>query len=190
VTPADDFVIQLALDKGVLTQTQIDSANAKIAEHTDLTTTPPKLIDILIANKAVEARQLSKLLADEFGMPLVDLPSLRVPSPEAMALIPRALAVRYTVFPFAKEGGMLKLAITDPLDVDTIDSLGHVVKINIEPSVAPADEIKHAIDRFYGKDVGELDAMLSDFSISGSDHQAGPPNHLGGYPASRVRHSP
>ncbi len=167
MTPADDFVIQLALDKGVLTQAQIDAANAKIAEHTDLTTTPPKLVDTLIASRAVESRQLSKLLADEFGMPLVDLPALRVPSPEAMALIPRALAVRYTVFPFAKEGSTLKLAITDPLDVDTLDSLGHVVKINIEPSVAPADEIKHAIDRFYGKDADELDAMLNDFSVGG-----------------------
>ena len=167
MTPADDFVIQLALDKGVLTQAQIDHANEKIAAHTDLTTTPPKLVDTLIANRAVESRQLSKLLADEFGMPMVDLPALRVPSAEAMALIPRALAVRYTVFPFAKEGSTLKLAITDPLDVDTIDSLGHVVKLNIEPSVAPADEIKHAIDRFYGKDAGELDAMLDGFSVGG-----------------------
>ncbi len=167
MTPADDFVIQLALDKGVLTQAQIDDANEKIAAHTDLTTAPPKLVDTLIASRAVESRQLSKLLADEFGMPMVDLPALRVPSTDAMALIPRALAVRYTVFPFAKEGNTLKLAITDPLDVDTIDSLGHVVKLNIEPSVAPADEIKHAIDRFYGKDAGELDAMLDGFSVGG-----------------------
>lgn len=162
-------MIQLALDKGVLTQAQVDAANDKIAAHTDLTSAPPKLVDTLIASKAVEARQLSKLLADEFGMPMVDLPALRVPSSEAMALVPRALAVRYTVFPFAREGNTLKLAITDPLDVDTLDSLGHVVKINIEPSVAPAEEIKHAIDRFYGKDASEIDAMLNDFSVGGAE---------------------
>lgn len=167
MTPADDFVIQLALDKGVLTQAQVDAANEIISAHTDLTTVPPKLVDTLIASQAVDSRQLSKLLADEFGMPMVDLPALRVPSAEAMALLPRAMAVRYTVFPFAKEGNTLKLAITDPLDVDTIDSLGHVVKINIEPSVAPANEIKEAIDRFYGKDAGELNAMLNEFSIGG-----------------------
>lgn len=169
MTPADDFVLQLALDKGVLTQAQIDAANAKIAAHTDLTTAPPKLVETLIASRAVESRQLSKLLADEFGMPLVDLTALRVPSAEAMALVPRALAVRYNVFPISKEGGTLKLAITDPLDVDAIDSLGHVVKLNIEPSVAPADEIRHAIDRFYGKDSAELDAMLDTFSVGGTD---------------------
>ncbi|MFA6961765.1 MAG: ATPase, T2SS/T4P/T4SS family [Opitutaceae bacterium] len=169
MTPADDFVIQLALEKGVLTQVQIDAANEQIATHTDLTTAPPKLVDTLIAHHVVDARQLSKLLADEFGMPMVDLNALRVPSPEAMALIPRSLAVRYNVFPIAKEGNTLKLAITDPLDVDAIDSLGHVVKITIEPSVAPSSEIKHAIDRFYGKDSSEIDAMLNDFTVGGAE---------------------
>ncbi len=170
MTPADDFVLQLALDKGVLTQDQLDAANQQIAAHTDLTTAPPKLVDLLIAHQVVQPRQLSKLLADEFGMPLVDLSALRVPNTEAMALVPRAMAVRYNVFPLSKEGGSLQLAISDPLDVDAIDSLGHMLKLNIEPSVAPIDEIKHTIDRFYGKDASELDAMLSDFSIGGPDN--------------------
>jgi general secretion pathway protein E/type IV pilus assembly protein PilB len=170
VTSADDFVLQLALDKGVLTQAHIDAANERIAAHTDLTTAPPKVIDILIANHAVQPRQLSKLLADEFGMPLVDLTALRVPNTEAMALVPRAMAVRYNVFPLSKDGGALQLAISDPLDVDAIDSLGHVLKLTIEPSVAPLEEIKHTIDRFYGKDSSELDAMLNDFSVGGPDN--------------------
>jgi type IV pilus assembly protein PilB len=167
VTPADDFVIQLALEKGVLTQAQVDAASEEIAAHTDLTSAPPKLVDTLIARHAVEARQLSKLLAEEFGMPMVDLTELRVPDTEAMALLPRAMATRYTVFPVSKTGNVLKLAISDPLDVDTLDSLGHVVKLTIEPAVAPAEEIKRTIDRFYGKDASELDAMLGDFSVGG-----------------------
>ncbi len=169
MTSADDFVLQLALDKGLLTQIQIDAANQQIAAHTDLTTSPPKLVDTLIAHHAVKARDLSKLLADEFGMPLVDLTALRVPNSEAMALVPRALAVRYTVFPLSKEGGTLQLAISDPLDVDAIDSLGHILKLTIEPSVAPVDEIKHVIERFYGKDASEIDAMLDGFSVAGGD---------------------
>ncbi len=169
MTSADDFVIQLALEKGVLTQSQLDAAQARINAHTDLTTAPPKLVDALIADKAVDSRQLSKLLAEEFGMALVDLPSLRAPSADAMAVLSRALAVRYTVFPLSKEGGVLKLAISDPLDVDAIDSLGHVLKLTIEPSIAPADEIKRTIDRFYGKDEAELNAMLGDFSVGGGD---------------------
>src|SRR5690606_4458507 len=63
----------------------------------------------------------------------------------------------------------IRLAISDPLDVDTLDSLSHVLKLSVEPSVAPADEIKHTIDRFYGKDAEELDAMLNEFSVGGAE---------------------
>ena len=153
----------------MITQSQINAAQAGIDAHTDLTTAPPKLVDALIEAKAVDARQLSKLLADEFGMPIVDLPSLRIPSQEALAALPRAMAVRYTVFPLSKEGSVLKLAISDPLDVDTIDSLGHILKLTIEPSIAPVGDITRTIERFYGKDESELNAMMGDFSVSGAE---------------------
>ena len=169
MTSSDDFVLQLAVDKGVLTKGQINAASVQLAAHNNPNSAPPSLVEALIASRVVDARQLSKLLADEFGMPLVDLPALRVPNVDAMALIPRSLATRYNVFPIAKEGGVLKLAIADPLDVDSIDSLSHVVKLTIEPCVAPAGEIKHAITRFYGKDAEGLDAMLDDFAVGGDE---------------------
>ena len=100
---------------------------------------------------------------------MVDLPSLRIPNQEALAALPRTTAVRYTVFPLSKEGGVLKLAISDPLDVDTIDSLGHILKLTIEPSIAPVGDIKRTIERFYGKDETELNAMMGDFSMGGAE---------------------
>ncbi|MCS6243174.1 MAG: Flp pilus assembly complex ATPase component TadA [Opitutus sp.] len=169
MTSSDDFVLQLAVDKGVLTKSQINAASVQLASHSNPNIAPPSLVEALIASRVVEARQLSKLLADEFGMPLVDLPALRVPNVEAMALVSRAFATRYNVFPISREGGVLKLAIADPLDVDAIDSLSHVIKLTIEPSVAPAGDIKHAITRFYGKDADGLNAMLDDFSIGGAE---------------------
>ncbi|HEY0945572.1 MAG TPA: ATPase, T2SS/T4P/T4SS family [Opitutaceae bacterium] len=165
MTSADDFVIQLALDKGVLKSTQLEAARARVAAHTDLTVAPPKVIDVLIAEKIVTSRQLSGLLADEFGMPLVELQHVRIGT-ELMNLVPRALAARYNALPLAKEGGTLRIAISDPLDVDAIDSLGHVLKLTIEPVVAPLEEIKQAIDRFYGKDTQSIDQLLDEFSIS------------------------
>lgn len=167
MTSADDFVLQLAIDKGVLTKAQINAVSVQLASHNDSNMAPPKLIDALIASRIIDARQLSGLLADEFGMPVIDLPALRVPSTDAMALIPRNLAIRYNVFPIAKVGGVLKLAIADPLDVDAIDSLTHVVKLTIEPSIAPAGEIKHAITRFYGNDTSDLDSMMSGITGDG-----------------------
>ena len=168
MTSADDFVIQLALDKGVLTNDQINAARARVAEHTDLTTTPPKLLEVLIADHGFSTKEAAKLLADEFGMPMIDMTEVR-PSGELMALLPRNLAVKYTAFPVSRESNSVRVAIGDPLDVDAIDSLSHYLKMSVEPVVAATDQIKAHIDRFYGKDEESIDKLLGDIAASGVD---------------------
>ncbi len=168
MTSADDFVIQLALDKGVLKQDQINAARERVAEHTDLTTTPPRLLDVLISEHGFSTKEAAKLLADEFGMPMIDMTEVR-PSGELMALLPRNLAVKYTAFPVSRESNSVRVAIGDPLDVDAIDSLSHYLKMSVEPVVAPTDQIKAHIDRFYGKDEESIDKLLGDIAASGVD---------------------
>jgi general secretion pathway protein E/type IV pilus assembly protein PilB len=163
VTSADDFVIQLALDKGVLTSEQVSAARKVVAGHTDLTVAPPRLLDVLIGEHGFSSKQAAKLLADEFGMPMIDMANVRASS-ELMALLPRNLAVKYTAFPVGREGNSVRVAISDPLDVDAIDSISHFLKLNVEPVVAPADEIRAHIDRFYGKDEESMEKLLSDIS--------------------------
>lgn len=168
MTSADDFVIQLALDKGVLKQDQIDAARDRVAAHTDLTTTPPRILDVLIADHGFSTKDAAKLLADEFGMPMIEMAEVR-PSGELMALLPRNLAVKYTAFPISRDNNSVRVAIGDPLDVDAIDSLSHYLKMSVEPVVAPTDQIKAHIDRFYGKDEESIDKLLGDIAASGVD---------------------
>ncbi len=163
VTSADDFVIQLALDKGALTPEQVAAARAVVAGHTDLTIAPPKLLDVLVAEYGFSGKHAAKLLADEFGMPMIDMANVRA-SGELMALIPRHLAVKYNAFPVSREGNTIRVAISDPLDVDAIDSISHFLKLNVEPVIAPADEIRGHIERFYGKDEESMEKLLSDIS--------------------------
>lgn len=168
MTSADDFVIQLALDKGLLSSVQLDAARARIDSHTDLTVATPTLIDVLAEAEMLPPAQVARLLADEFGMEVVDLGKVRVTA-DLLKIVPRDLATRYRVFPVEFHGGHLKLAISDPLDVDTVDSLGHVIKANIETVIAPAKEIAAAIERHYGKDEASLDHLLEGLSIGGEN---------------------
>ncbi len=168
MTSADDFVIQLALDKGLLLSAQLDAARARVDSHTDLTVAAPTVMDVLHEEQILSSQQVAQLLADEFGMEVVDLTKVRA-SPELLKTISRELAVRYQVFPVSLEHGTLRLAIGDPLDVDSIDSLGHVVKAAIEPVVAPAKAIREAIERHYGKGEADLDALLENFSVGGDN---------------------
>jgi general secretion pathway protein E/type IV pilus assembly protein PilB len=68
--------------------------------------------------------------------------------------VPAELAERYNVFPVELRGRVLRLAISDPLDSDAIDSLSHVLKLTIEPVIAPPDAIRLARSRYY--DSGDI----------------------------------
>lgn len=124
------------------------------------------MLDLLIAEHGFSSKKAAKLLADEFGMQMIDMTEVR-PLGDLMALLPRNLAIKYMAFPVSREGNTLRVAISDPLDVDAIDSISHYVKMSVDPVVAPADEIKLHIDRFYGKDEETLEKLMGSISSPG-----------------------
>jgi type IV pilus assembly protein PilB len=166
-TAADDYVVQLALEQGLLDPSQVAAARAVVSGHTDLATPAPRLLEVLAAQGAIAPRRVAELLAAEFGMAMApDLANIRITG-DTLELVPRAVAARYRLLPLAREGGKLRVAISDPLDTDGIDALGYLLKIPVDPVVATTDEIAAAIDRFYGKDANSIDDLLNDLSVNG-----------------------
>jgi general secretion pathway protein E/type IV pilus assembly protein PilB len=173
LTPgADEFIVQLALERALVARAAVERARSQIAEHADLVTPAPRLLALLVADAGLDLRRVAEFLAADFGLPLApDLGVVRV-SGDVLGLVPREFAARYKVLPFAHEGRVLKLAISDPIDTEAVDNLGHMLKLTIEPHVATADDIAAAIDRFYGKDAGSLDQLLSNLSAPGNGDSA------------------
>jgi general secretion pathway protein E/type IV pilus assembly protein PilB len=68
-------------------------------------------------------------------------------------MIPRHVARRYRIVPLWKIDSTLTVAISDPMDMDAVDSLRYLLKgsvNNVEPVVALRSEIDNAISRYYG----------------------------------------
>ena len=165
-------MVQLAIDRGRLSESQVAAARAVVAGHTDLSVPAPRVLDVLAQQGVLSNRAMAELLAAEFGMAMApDLATVRVTG-DTLELVPRALAARYGLLPLAREGNTLRVAIADPLDTDGIDALGYISKLTIEPVVATAREISDGIDRFYGKDANSIDDLLNDLSVSGNDATA------------------
>jgi general secretion pathway protein E/type IV pilus assembly protein PilB len=165
--PGDDFVLQLAIDRGLLHPAQVDAARAMAAGHTDESTPPPSTLGLLVQQGALSSRRVAEMLAAEFGMQMApDLTNARITG-DTLELVPRAVAVRHRLIPLGREGNKLRIAIADPLDTDGIDALGYIVKMPIESVVATAEDISSAIDRFYGKDANSIDDLLNDLSVTG-----------------------
>lgn len=81
-------------------------------------------------------------------VPQVDLNAHSV-QPEAMQLIPEAIARKYMVMPLSVVDNALNIAMVDAGDVQKMQALEARVRMRIEPMLASAEEIRRCIDRNY-----------------------------------------
>ena len=161
----DDFVVNLLVEHGLVDQAVVDVVQGRHDESVDLASAPRSLVDRLISEKTVEASAITELLSREFQMPVVDLKEAQ-PDHEAIEALPRDLAEKYHVLPLGVSGNTLRLALSDPFDVQTIDSLSHVLRFSIEPYLASYHDIAEEIHRCYGVTAPTVESFLSEIAVA------------------------
>jgi general secretion pathway protein E/type IV pilus assembly protein PilB len=93
--------------------------------------------------------------------------------------VPRHIAKRYNVIPIFKDENGIKVAIADPSDLDTIDSLQHSLGVSqVEMAVASPDDIESALGRYYGAKDDSVSKMIQD--ITEGEVEVGKSGVLGG----------
>ena len=85
----------------------------------------------------------------QFGAETVNLAQMEVPS-EVIAEVPQSVARQYCVIPVYKHDNTLTLAISDPSDLASIDSLSHLLRLEINLVVASEQDIEGALKKYYG----------------------------------------
>jgi general secretion pathway protein E/type IV pilus assembly protein PilB len=84
---------------------------------------------------------------------------------EVINSIPRHVARKYRVIPVYRHENSLTIASADPSDLDTVDTLSHLLKADITLQVASESDIEAALSRYYGDRGGgarEADPRLAD----------------------------
>ena len=113
--------------------------------------------------------KVMRVLAKAHRMKFVDLTALTVPA-EVVALLPESVARENTIFALAENGGTLRIATSDPTDIDTQEKLRFILNREVEMALAPRDQIVEAINRHYGVSDGEsADSMLQEFTDTAID---------------------
>ena len=165
MTSADEFVLQLLTDKGLLDEGALESARAKVTEDGYEGTEDTAALESLFADQVISQKQIAQVLAEEFNMEMVELSDVRV-SAQALEIVPFELANRYKVIPLEADDSEVELAVFDPLDMDAIDSISHVIKRSIVSRVAPLEEIEKAIHQYYegahAEEVGSIFSGMED----------------------------
>ncbi|MCX7687410.1 MAG: GspE/PulE family protein [Fimbriimonadales bacterium] len=119
-----------------------------IAARTDL---QEPVDEYLVRIGAIDERTRARVLSLMYGVPLLDFQTVTV-QPEALALVPREVALRCKAVPIGVQGSQLVVAMADPADIVALDDLRTASGREIAIAVAPRPQIQDALMRYYGLD--------------------------------------
>jgi type IV pilus assembly protein PilB len=100
----------------------------------------------LVAAGTLTVEQLSRVVAERFGMDHVDL--LEFPVDEgAMRLVPTDVARRYDALPIAFDDTTLMVAMAEPRNVQAADDIALLTGYAVRPVIAASAHIEHLLNR-------------------------------------------
>lgn len=138
----EDYVLKVLQDVGLVSRKQIDAARTRLDGQNNV-------VDLLIKEGLVTESDVSRSLAAQAHMDWIDLSSMVIP-PAIIKQIRAEDARRFKVIPVAFGETGLVVAVSDPLDIDTIDSLSFLLQRELELVCTSPEKIREALIKYYG----------------------------------------
>lgn len=153
----------LLVQQQVITDDQLGEALAEQRQ------TGRKLGATLIAMELVSEHQLLEILSAHLNVPLIDLDNYTV-DPGAVKLLPEIQARRYRALVIENKGDSLLVGMSDPADINAVDSLSEVLNTTLELAVVSETQLFSAYDTLYRK-TEEIASFAQELAEEYSDDQ-------------------
>jgi len=118
--------------------------------------------DALVKLGYCSAELVIKAKAKSQGLEYVKLDGIDIP-PHVVQLVPESIAREHVVLPLAEENGAIKVVMSDPDDLETLDKLQFVLNRKIKVALATRDAIATAVGKFYTR-ADETAQMMQEVS--------------------------
>lgn len=113
------------------------------------------LENYLINKNFVDEETLYQAGADYFKVPFINLKDREIKK-EIISLIPSPLAAARQVMAFAKEGGELKVALLDPLDLQTVEFIKRKTDLPVKVYLTSPSSLKETLRKYHAALESEL----------------------------------
>ena len=154
----EDFLLELLEENGTVNTPDLEGARHRKKNN-------QTVIEVLLESGKVSEEDLARTLAVSSGMDYVDL--TRTEIDEAVVQeIDADTARRYKIVPISYKGSHMMMAVSDPLDFDTLDAVRHVVQQELEFVCSPLKQIKQLLIELYGSD-GLSDEQAAELGAEG-----------------------
>jgi type IV pilus assembly protein PilB len=142
VPQSEDYVLGILQEGGLVTRPQIEGARSRLNGAVGV-------VDVLVNDGTISDSDVSRLLAAQAHMDWIDISSIVIP-PQVINQIRAEEARRFKVIPVAFGETGLVVAVGDPLDIDTIDSLSFLLQRELELVCTSPKKIREALIKYYG----------------------------------------
>lgn len=161
----EDYLAELLAETGVVSPDQVDEArNALSGSET--------IVEHLLAHTSLTQDAVAKTLAANAGIPFIRLGDHTF-DPRITESISDEIAKRYRVIPVQDDGAALTVALADPLDFESLDTLPHVLGRELHLVCVTQQDIQDYLRQFYHSNDG-ASTTESGYSVTGGDAEAGP----------------
>jgi general secretion pathway protein E/type IV pilus assembly protein PilB len=156
-------ITEILLDKGLLTAQQNEEAQA-LQKAEGL-----RLDRALIQLGMLSEKQLLEVMSEHLHLPMINLEEIQF-DPDLLRALPARVVYRKRLVPVKRFNGTLQVATSDAFDLYSFDEIKLMTGLNIQPVLAPKDEIEKVIKTHYGLGGDTLDEMVGadDASATGS----------------------
>ena len=130
-----------------------------------------KLGEALIELQYATQVQITQALARQFGLPYVDLSRGEI-ADDVIDAVPKSVVEEHNIVPVKKTPKSLIVAMTDPLDLFTLDNLKFILGCEVDCALTTPEAMSAAINRYYGVTDNALEEMytaITETDIYGHD---------------------
>ena len=148
----------ILIDEGVITEEQLEKG---LSEQKRL---GMKLGAALVELQITTEEAIAAALSRQLNIELVDLSDVTI-TDAVKNLVDDKVLKKNNIFPFeipADNPNLLKVAMSDPMDMAAMDDISIITNLMVEPYVTTRKAISMAIDRVYGQ--SQLEDQLNEYT--------------------------
>ena len=148
---------EMLIDRGLINSQQLDVVLKEQKKTSEFIGT------VIVKLGFLSDQQLLPVLSEQLNVDYVKIGQLKI-DPSIIKLVPAKFACHYKLIPLNKQNNTLSVAVSDPLNIQILDDLRLILKLEIKPVLAAGKDILEAIRSYYGVGADTVERMTVESS--------------------------
>ena len=160
MTSDDGFVIELLIEKNAVTEDTVRSSREFLNEG-DEVVTDTLVLGHLLDELNIPSEQVLGIIAEELNMEVGYVNEIEIDDP-VKELFPYEVVSKYKVFPLSLNESEAEVAISDPFNLDVIDTISHLLNRPLIVRLSSLGDIENAISLNYDESSDSINAAFAE----------------------------